>query len=629
MLHGPTPSAGFQCGWPVSEGVADRTTGLLGLGSRRMLGGVEIATAADGRLEPAQANRLWLTYGAAAVVAGLLAAAIVLTSARDQNQAVVLALLLPVAWAFSFAGIVAWIRQPQNRTGPLLVFAGLTWLLGALGQADSSSLFTVGVLFYAVPYAVLCHLLLAYPTGRLQTRTERLLAAAAYLDATLLRLPWFLVSAWPSDACPTCPPNALLVADEPTLATRLAPVWGVPALVVVLGIVVVLGRRWQRASTPARRVLAPVFGSGVVALLALALYTFVDLVWPAGHYAALSLVVVSLVSVPISFLIGLLRVRLATADASRALLESNPRTHQEAQAALRRALDDPSLELVYWMPEPPGYVNEAGKSVDLPTDSRAWTAIEYDGRPAAAILHDPWLTQEPERIAAVVSAARLTVERDRLQAEVRAKMDELRSSRARIVEAGDTERRRLERNLHDGAQQRLVSLSLSLGIMERQLESPDQAAAVAGLRSELTDALNELRELARGLHPAILSDHGLAPALEGLAARASVPVELDVDIDGRLPPPIEAATYYVISEALTNIQKYAQATSARVALALDDDEVMLEVTDDGVGGADATQGSGLQGLADRIEALAGSLSIDSPKGGGTSLRAKIPHGLRD
>jgi signal transduction histidine kinase len=328
-------------------------------------------------------------------------------------------------------------------------------------------------------------------------------------------------------------------------------------------------------------------------------------------------------------LIGLLRVRLATADASRALLESNPRTHQEAQAALRRALDDPSLELVYWMPEPPGYVNEAGKSVDLPTDSRAWTAIEYDGRPAAAILHDPWLTQEPERIAAVVSAARLTVERDRLQAEVRAKMDELRSSRARIVEAGDTERRRLERNLHDGAQQRLVSLSLSLGIMERQLESPDQAAAVAGLRSELTDALNELRELARGLHPAILSDHGLAPALEGLAARASVPVELDVDIDGRLPPPIEAATYYVISEALTNIQKYAQATSARVALALDDDEVMLEVTDDGVGGADATQGSGLQGLADRIEALAGSLSIDSPKGGGTSLRAKIPHGLRD
>ena len=138
-----------------------------------------------------------------------------------------------------------------------------------------------------------------------------------------------------------------------------------------------------------------------------------------------------------------------------------------------------------------------------------------------------------------------------------------------------------------------------------------------------------MRELARGLHPAILSDHGLAPALEGLAARASVPVELDVDIDGRLPPPIEAATYYVISEALTNIEKYAQATSARVALALDDDEVMLEVTDDGVGGADATQGSGLQGLADRIEALAGSLSIDSPKGGGTSLRAKIPHGLRD
>ena len=233
--------------------------------------------------------------------------------------------------------------------------------------------------------------------------------------------------------------------------------------------------------------------------------------------------------------------------------------------------------------------------------------------------------QGSQRAAAVASAARLTVERDQLQAEVRAKMDELRSSRARIVEAGDTERRRLERNLHDGAQQRLVSLSLSLSVMERQLESPDQAAAVAALRSELADALDELRELARGLHPAILVDHGLEPALEALAARASVPVEIDINIDSRLPAPIEAATYYVISEALTNVQKYAQASLAKVNVTLREDEIVLEVADNGVGGADATRGSGLQGLADRVEALAGSIAIDSPSGGGTSLRARIPH----
>ena len=233
---------------------------------------------------------------------------------------------------------------------------------------------------------------------------------------------------------------------------------------------------------------------------------------------------------------------------------------------------------------------------------------------------------EPDRATAVVSAERLTVERDRLQAEVRSQLDELRRSRARIVEAGDTERRRLERNLHDGAQQRLVSISLSLSMMERELDSPDHAAAVAALRSELAGALEELRELARGLHPAILVDRGLEPALEALAARASIPVELAIDIDGRLAAPIEAAAYYVVSEALTNVQKYADASLAKVDVTLCDDEIVLEVVDDGVGGADATQGSGLQGLSDRVEALAGSIAIDSPTGGGTSLRARIPNG---
>ena len=229
------------------------------------------------------------------------------------------------------------------------------------------------------------------------------------------------------------------------------------------------------------------------------------------------------------------------------------------------------------------------------------------------------------RHSAVASAERLTAERDRLQAEVRAKMDELRSSRARIVEAGDTERRRLERNLHDGAQQRLVSLSLSLSLMEGQLESPEQAATVAALRAELTGALDELRELARGLHPAILVDHGLGAALDALAARVSIPVELDIDLDGRLAAPIEAAAYYVVSEALTNVQKYAQASVAQVKVTDRDDELVLEVVDDGVGGADITSGSGLQGLADRVEALGGSIAIDSPVGGGTSLQARIPH----
>ena len=234
-------------------------------------------------------------------------------------------------------------------------------------------------------------------------------------------------------------------------------------------------------------------------------------------------------------------------------------------------------------------------------------------------------SQGSQSIAAAASAERLTAERDRLQAEVRAKIDELRSSRARIVEAGDTERRRLERNLHDGAQQRLVSLSLSLSLMERQLESPDQAAAVAALRSELTEALDELRELARGLHPAILVDHGLEASARGARRTGEHPgrarhrnrgAAIGPDRGGNLLRRLRST--HERPEVRPSIDSPESAFSPA------DDEVVLEVIDDGVGGADITQGSGLQGLADRVEALGGSIAIASPTGGGTSLCARIP-----
>ena len=244
-----------------------------------------------------------------------------------------------------------------------------------------------------------------------------------------------------------------------------------------------------------------------------------------------------------------------------------------------------------------------------------------------------WVTRDGERIPVQWLASPLTgVDDDALLicgidiSAQRQQAEELRRSRARIVEAGDAERRRLERNLHDGAQQRLVSISIALRLARQKLGADPSAAErmLAAADEELAQALQELRELARGLHPAILTDRGLGPALESLAARAPVPVEVAATPDERLPPQVEAAAFYVVAEALANAAKYARASNVSVRVNRLDGRAVVEVCDDGVGGADAARGSGLRGLSDRIEALAGTIMVESPAGEGTTIRAEIP-----
>jgi signal transduction histidine kinase len=214
-----------------------------------------------------------------------------------------------------------------------------------------------------------------------------------------------------------------------------------------------------------------------------------------------------------------------------------------------------------------------------------------------------------------------------LNAELRARLEELRASRARLVEAGDAERRRLERDLHDGAQSRLVSLALLLRQVRTRVDGDPAATALLDrAQDELKTSLAELRELARGIHPAVLTERGLEPALTALAARAPVPVSIDADTGERLPGPVEIAAYFVVSEGLANVAKYAHATEATVAVRRANGRVAVEVADDGIGGADAGRGSGLRGLADRIAALDGTLVVDSPAGRGTRLRVEIPCG---
>ena len=313
---------------------------------------------------------------------------------------------------------------------------------------------------------------------------------------------------------------------------------------------------------------------------------------------------------------------------TRALLLAPPTAAgAPVREMLAESLGDRTLSIAYWLPDREIFVDEAGRTVALPESGsrRAWTAVECDGRRVAAIVHDAELDTGPELVHAAAAAAALALDNERLKADLRARVEELRVSRVRIVEAGDAARRRLERDLHDGAQQHLVSLALDLRVLKARLVEPEAAALVDEVAGKLATGLEELRELARGIHPAVLTQRGMRPAIEALADRAPIPVECRVDVgEERLAPSIEAAAYFVVSEALTNVSRYAGAERAKVAIRREADTVVVEVSDDGAGGADMAAGSGLRGLADRIAALDGELQIDSPRGAGTRIEARIP-----
>ena len=251
--------------------------------------------------------------------------------------------------------------------------------------------------------------------------------------------------------------------------------------------------------------------------------------------------------------------------------------------------------------------------------------VEQDGERVAAIVYDASLAEERKLLDAVVAAAGIALKNERLAAELRARVSELSASRARIVGAGDEERRRLERNLHDGAQQRLVALGMQLRLLGPRIRTDPEAAEalVATAAAELATSVDELRELAHGIHPAVLG-HGLTVALESLAARSTVATAVSVDLLERLPEVVEVAAYFVASEALANVAKHAQASAVKITVSRGTKGALVEVADDGVGGADDAGGSGLRGLADRVEALGGQLRISSPLGTGTTISAVIP-----
>jgi signal transduction histidine kinase len=568
----------------------------------------------------------------AAVIAGAAASALVLSSDHTEMSGLAVAIGLLVSWSFVGTGLFAWWRRPSNRFGALMTAVGFTFMLDALVASDDSVVFTFGVIVSGLYFVVFAHMVLAYPEGRLERRWHAWLLGAGYFLTVVGSLPQLLWGWGPDMECDGCPESALLAGSNDSLRDALNAITSSLGVLIVAAVLVILLRRWAQATAPQRRALAPVLWSGVVLLVLLAsalgsdaagINRLGDLLGVAG--------LIVFASVPWVFLVGLVRSRVQRAGAVSELLLAlgeAPGTGT-LRCRLADALGDTSLDLVFWLEDKRKWVDYEGHVVELPPEgdpARAWTPVELEDRRVGAIVHDVTLCEEPELLRSVGAAAGLAMENERLQAQLRARVEELRASRARIVEAGTQERRRLERNLHDGAQQRLVALSLTLRLAQGKLhQDPDKAnELINGAQEELTLALGELRELARGIHPAILSDRGLGAALEALAGRAPIAVQLAEVPNDPLPEAIEAAAYFVVAEALTNVVKYAHASQATVRVSQYNGHAVVEIADDGIGGADPGRGSGLRGLADRVSALDGNMQLDSPAGAGTRLRAEIP-----
>jgi signal transduction histidine kinase len=505
--------------------------------------------------------------------------------------------------SFAFAGLIAWQRRPGNSVGPLMVATGSLLLAEVLLRETEPTLGLLVAGYWTIPFAVM---LLVFPQGRWVARRLEPLVVGAFAAHLALQVAW------------------VVFGQDETIRDVQTGVLLVAAVLLVIA----LGRRWHEASRPLRRVLVPVLAGGAT-MLSLAGMLAAELITGSRSQALLTITLAVLAAVPLAFLTGFLRSRLARLTVGGLVVDLRGRpSPDEVRDAIARSLRDPSAELVYWLPEFDAYADHRGREVDLPGPGgrRAVTPIDVDGRRVAALLHDPALLGERELLEAVTAAASIALENSRLNVELQARLVELRGSRARIVQAGQDERRRLERDLHDGAQQRLVALALELGLLEEELAADDHEARarLGRARDEVAASLTELRELAHGIHPAVVSAHGLEVALEQLTARAPVPTTLRVETRGRLPEPLEVAAFYLVCESLANVGKYADASSASVAIERSGGRLVVEVRDDGVGGADPERGSGLRGLADRVEALGGRLLVWSPHGGGTRVRAELP-----
>ena len=498
---------------------------------------------------------------------------------------------LAVGLAFLACGLVVGSRDRRDPVALLFLATGIAWLLGTLAESDLAALSTVGAALLYAHRGPLTHLLLAYPTGRLRSRLDRVVVAAAYVDGLVVPL-----------------------AQSDTLTVAL------------VGAVVAASIAGLRGQSPElRRARALATGCAMLVGAALALGGIGRLVGsnPLSDTTLLLCYETTLIVAAVSLASGLLMGRSSTTAVADLVVELGTGSHSGTlRDELAKTLGDPSLELGYWIGD--SYVGGNGAPLALPAagSERTLTLVERDGEPVAALVHDAAVGRDPALTEALAAATRLAAANARLQAELGAQVRELAASRRRILEAGDAQRSRLERRLHHAAELHLAEMRSALARALRAAPS-DVAETLAVVEHELDHAVVELHELARGIHPHTLTESGLAAALGELAATAPLRVSVAA-ADDRFAPAVEAAAYFVCAEALANVAKYAQAAHASVDVRPEDGRLLVRIADEGVGGADPARGSGLRGLVDRLDALGGHLAVSSPASGGTAVAAEIP-----
>jgi signal transduction histidine kinase len=596
-----------------------RSTGALSVRRAKVLGGVGLGLA---------------------VVTGLIA-----YTGNDPDRlgaAIVRAalVLLPIA-----VGLAIWTRLPHQGFGRLLVGAGILAFLAALGGSDDDVVYSIGRVATWLVELALILLVLAFPSGRLHQRTDRVLA----LGVTVLVAVLFLPTALMTDAYPVpgpwtsctegCPSNAFQVlAREPAWVHDIVlPLREALIALVLFAVTLRLMTRIARATTTMRRTLTPVLAGAAIHAATLPVAFGVRRV-SADSDVTLTLTWVlasGLAVVALGFLVGAARWRLAVGDG---LYRLAPRLHagtdhETLRRVLAEALEDPTIDLLY-RGTGDRWLDTAGRPVTLPAaDSRrAYTVISDGDAEVAAILHDEALRDQKPFVLAVGDLALVVLTNQRLTAEVDASLQEVHRSRARILAVADEERRRIERDLHDGAQQRLVALRIKLELAselsaEQQLPNADQLHRFG---EEVGEALEDVRSLAAGVYPSLLGDCGLDEALRSIARQAPMPVHVAAQGVGRYPQGVEAAVYFCCLEALQNAAKHAAAGSVSIIVSNDDD-LCFEVRDDGCGFDVQHEdlGRGLTNIHDRLIAVGGSLVVESRPGQGTRIAGTIPLAMTD
>jgi signal transduction histidine kinase len=600
-------------------------------------------TAADRRARPALLP-LELTLVALAGLT-LSAVAAAMTAANVTGEGTALAAVargsmvgVPIA-----VGIYAWYRRPEERFGRILVVLGGGWFLTTLAQSSDSLAFSVGRVAAWAMEVGLVFLVLAFPTGRLRGRVDRWLVGAAATLVALFYLPIALLaerfpepSVW-SNCEPGCPPNALMVLDaEPAFVDRLLlPLGSLLTVLLFVAVTLRLIQRVRRASELMRRTLLPVLAVAIARLVVYVIALIAREASPdsAAVDALAWTVALAVPALALAFLIGLIERRLYVA---KALQELGLRTRadttpDELRAALAHAVDDPTLAIVHPARAPDrGWRDARGEPVQPPADDdpdRRLTEIRDGDRLVAGLLHDAALCDHGEFVEAVAAYALIALENRRLTGAVEASLQEVRDSRARIVATADRERRRIERDLHDGAQQRLVALGIQLELASELVatDAPAGQQRLQALQGEVAETLEEIRGLAHGVYPPLLADRGLSDAVRSAARGAPVPTTVEPDGIGRYSQEVESAVYFCCMEALQNVSKHATGATA-ISIALRHDGALrFEVRDDGPGFvAGGAGGDGLTNMRDRLAAVGGELEIRSAPGSGTVIAGTIP-----